>query len=951
MIEFRALGGAALTDNGRDLPEIPSQPTRLALLLLLAVAFPGYLSRDAILAMLWPEHDSERARRGLRNALYSLRRALGSEAIQSRGDEAVALNSAIIWCDVTRFADALAQKRYADALALYRGDLLSGYHLSEAPEFEHWLDEERARLKRMACEAAWSLAEAEAVKPDFRAALRWAQRGYELGPLDEDAARRLMSLYHRAGDRAGAIAAYEQFTRRLKTELELDPSPETERLNHAIRSATSGSLSPGRRPEPSPSAAAPASPPGAIPPPGNAPHRRWSLVFAVGVVLALMGLWRPWRSAPPTSEAAAGRFAIMPFTVRGSDRLAYLSEGMLDLLTTKLDGIDGLKAVDPHALLAFRASNGDGSGASTIELGRAAAERFGAGYFVLGDLLVIGARLQVRATLYNAQGEAESVATGEAQGESGLFDLVDNLVRQIVAARHPGTDERLTRLVALTTDSLEALKAYLEGERHLRAGRFTDAMGAFGRAIAKDSTFALAHYRFSMAADWYGVTLGDSIVMRAIRFSGRLSPYDRLILNAYMHYHRRDGIEAERLYRRALNIHPDDVDAWHELGETIFHLGPLQGIPFTESRAAFEKTLELEPDHASALLHLARIAIAQDSMAEFRGLAARALAVDSAEMRRVEMRSMLAFASGDAAAQRDLIASLAAHPDNQISAPAWRLSAYLGDLAGARRMLAVLTGPDRTVGGRKSGEMWNMGLSLAQGRVAEAVQLFRTRSVLAPDRQVVSRVLFLTAPVVSPPRELLDSALADVRAYDWRFSPGYPDTTVRQAIRVLMTGLLQLGLRDTAGSVTSEAELRALSTAQTGFPLRLAELLAARREIGEKKYASALARLTSHDGDSASTRALGAPNYPAEYERIVRAEALLALGREGEALQWFVSIMDGTWDGIILAGPAHYRVVELSAALHHPEEAKRYARRLERMWSDPDPWLRSLVARASSLAK
>ena len=62
-------------------------------------------------------------------------------------------------CDVWAFDAAIDQGRPADALALYRGELLAGFHISDAPDFEHWMDEERSRLRQRAGEAGWALAE------------------------------------------------------------------------------------------------------------------------------------------------------------------------------------------------------------------------------------------------------------------------------------------------------------------------------------------------------------------------------------------------------------------------------------------------------------------------------------------------------------------------------------------------------------------------------------------------------------------------------------------------------------------------------------------------------------------------------------------------------------------------------------------------------------------------
>src|SRR5262245_32317493 len=237
MIELRLLGSLSLTGPGREeLPAILRQPKRLALLAYLAAATPrGFQRRDTLLALFWSERDAEHARAALSDALYALRRTLGDGVILRRGDEEVGLAPDRFWCDVAAFEDAAAAGRAEAASDLYRGDLLAGFHLSDALEFERWLEESRARFRDGATHAAWSLAWDNECSGRIPIAVRWARRGLALAPYDEAGVRRLMALLDRKGDRAEAVREYDQFTRRLAADLELEPSAETVALVEAIR--------------------------------------------------------------------------------------------------------------------------------------------------------------------------------------------------------------------------------------------------------------------------------------------------------------------------------------------------------------------------------------------------------------------------------------------------------------------------------------------------------------------------------------------------------------------------------------------------------------------------------------------------------------------------------------------------------------------------------------------
>ena len=243
MIELRTLGALELTSaESRAVGSVLAQPRRAALLCYLALAGPrGFHRRDTLFALFWPECDAEQARHALRQSVYFLRRALGTKTIVSRGDDELALAPDQVRCDVWAFEAAIDQGRPADALALYRGELLAGFHISAAPDFERWLDEERSRLRQRAGEAGWALAAARERDGDAAGAADAARHAAALSPTDETALRRLILLLERVGDRAAAVRAYEAFAWRLEGEYELEPSAETQAVVARIRAEPGGS--------------------------------------------------------------------------------------------------------------------------------------------------------------------------------------------------------------------------------------------------------------------------------------------------------------------------------------------------------------------------------------------------------------------------------------------------------------------------------------------------------------------------------------------------------------------------------------------------------------------------------------------------------------------------------------------------------------------------------------
>ena len=134
-----------------------AQPRRLAVLALLACAGEQGLTREKVLAYLWPDTEEERARRG------STRRSMRCARISARtrcfwAHRDLRLNPDLVSSDVGEFEQALRRGKLEEAPARYTGPFLDGFHLPGAPEFERWTEEERAGLARSYAESLEKLA-------------------------------------------------------------------------------------------------------------------------------------------------------------------------------------------------------------------------------------------------------------------------------------------------------------------------------------------------------------------------------------------------------------------------------------------------------------------------------------------------------------------------------------------------------------------------------------------------------------------------------------------------------------------------------------------------------------------------------------------------------------------------------------------------------------------------
>jgi DNA-binding SARP family transcriptional activator/TolB-like protein len=992
MLELRLLGTLDLrTPDGLEIRSILAQPKRVALLAYLALQAPGgYVRRDTLLALFWPEAATESARGSLRNSLSYLRRSLGAPVVVTRGAEEVGIDPALLQCDAVQFLRDVESGHAGRALARYHGDLLPGFFLSGTPEFDHWLDGERTRLKERAGEAAWRLAEESEGAGRRDEAVQLARRAVALCRDEEAAVRRLMALFGRLGDRRSALRTYETYAERLWTEYEVTPSAETQALHQSIRIA--GGEVPGAQPQkvtppaatappvvpplvatpgdaggdggdgddvgdgaPGPDAARGPEPPARGPSAGAAPRRRTVpyarvvlLVVAVGLAtVAAALLLRPRPADPP---ALGNAVAVFPFAYRGSGETAYLGEGIVWLLSTNLNGAGELRSVDPRALLSeVDRSRGAARDAAWA---RAQAGRFGASMYVMGHILEAGGRLRITATLHDS---ADGARPGEVtvQGDSGdLLQLVDQLTVLLLAGHHQSPPDRLARLAALTTHSLTALRHYLEGESEYRSGRYATAVEALQRAVAADSSFALAQYRLSTAAQWTEGGLVGPAAKRALRHSGRLSERDRRLVEAWHSYVAGDPLHGERLYRAALAEYPDDVEAWLQLGETLFHWGPSVGRPAAEARYAFERVVFYEPTNAGALIHLARIAGDEDRIAALDSLTNRAIALQPQNVILLQVRALQAFALGRRSDQERILDAVAALDPDELERIVVRVASHTGDLPGAME-LARLLGSDAAPPLQRGQTHLRLAqLELAQGRWRSAqAELRNARAFLRP-HAIEMEAGWTLLPFLSPTRPELEALRATLASLPTAGSLDREDTIppfsrVYVPRQLYLLGVLGVRLEEPAAAREHADRLEryrgvALDTAFSRYFAGVAR-----------------ARMAWSRGDAAEAlRQLGEPRilpdrtlpvlgtYIIADERFLRAELLRALGREDEALRVFASFPDPEGYDLHYLALSHLGRARIHDARGDAGRAATHYRRFIALWADADPELQPLVLEA-----
>src|ERR1043166_2850612 len=199
MISFQTLGSIDLrSDDHVDFSELLNRPKRVALLAYLAIEYAGrFCRRDALFGVFWPEQDTAGARNALSQALHVLRRSLGPDVVVNRGQDEIGVDSKLLRCDAAMVRSLIRDERFEDAADLYAGDLLPGFFVSDAPEFERWLEAERSELRRLVATGTWRVVKAKTSTGHLRDAIALGAKARAVAPADEVGLRRYLALLDR----------------------------------------------------------------------------------------------------------------------------------------------------------------------------------------------------------------------------------------------------------------------------------------------------------------------------------------------------------------------------------------------------------------------------------------------------------------------------------------------------------------------------------------------------------------------------------------------------------------------------------------------------------------------------------------------------------------------------------------------------------------------------------
>ncbi|MDX1394866.1 MAG: tetratricopeptide repeat protein [Gemmatimonadota bacterium] len=344
----------------------------------------------------------------------------------------------------------------------------------------------------------------------------------------------------------------------------------------------------------------------------------FALLFGIAGAYVLVTGPSEVRASFAADDGAAPGLAVLPFSVAGSD-LEELGEGIVSLLATNLDGVAGLRAIDSRTVLArWDELVGDRPRADR-ETNLAVARAAGARYALLGSAVELGDSVRLQADVFDLATEGALDHRQIEGSPDNLLGLVDRLsieVIDVILGQQPDVAQSLS-VATVTTNSIPALKAYLDGEAAYQRADFEGARAAYERAIAGDSTFALAYYQLANAWGWSNGPAHPQAIenrRRAVELSDRLPIRQSLLVHATDEVFRGDLGAIERL-RMAVQRYPDHAEAWYLLGDAYYHLGARSLASLDDMSEAFGRAIELDPGFAPFHIHLLDLSFPQGDSA------------------------------------------------------------------------------------------------------------------------------------------------------------------------------------------------------------------------------------------------------------------------------------------------------------------------------------------------
>jgi eukaryotic-like serine/threonine-protein kinase len=341
--------------------------------------------------------------------------------------------------------------------------------------------------------------------------------------------------------------------------------------------------------------------------------RRRPIVVAMSVaavvVIALAAILIPRLRGPAdgVSGGAKPSVAVMYFENNtGNPQLDWLRTGLTDMLVTDLSQSPDVEVLGTDRLVQILTSmNRQDDRVVSFDTVQEIAKRSGVTSVLLGSYVKAGETLRINIKLQEAtSGRIVSSERVEAEGESNLFAVVDDLTHRIKAGfSRPGRIDPTKGLIVrpgestpaagaldrdlkdVTTSFIEAYRYYAEGVNLHDRLREDEAIPLLEKAIAIDPGFAMALAKLAAAhGNANHPDLSAEYVRRAFEHIDRITARERYYVEGMYYGDRWETFgKAIDAYAKAVELFPDHASARHNLALQYDRLERFQeSIPMYE---------------------------------------------------------------------------------------------------------------------------------------------------------------------------------------------------------------------------------------------------------------------------------------------------------------------------------------------------------------------------------
>jgi serine/threonine-protein kinase len=625
------------------------------------------MSRDRILAYLWPEAVADRAGHRLTQLLYLLRRDLHADGL-FLGSSELRLNPSAIASDVEDFGSAIERGDFEGANAAYGGPFLEGFFLDEAPVFERWLEDQREEYRRRRLAVLEALAGAAARRGDLAMAAEWWRQLAAADPFNSRFAVAYMEAAAATGDRAAALQFARAHEQLIRKELDADADPAVAEAAARLRSCM----------------------------------------------------------AATTDQTSGPSVAVLPFVNMSPEREnEYFSDGMTEELTTALSRVPGLRVASRTSAFAFKGKDLDarqiGERLRVSTLVEGSVRKVGSRIRLTAQLVDAGGGYQLWSGTYERTLDDVFVLQQElAQAIVAALPLPRTSSAQAPVVC-PGTSS-LEAYTLYLRGRFFALKRSVEG--------LTVGVEYLEQALERDPAYALAHAGLAECWALRGFEeFGDlppagamprakAAAEEALRLDPAL-PEGHLTRGLVAFLYEYDWKRAEAYFTRAIDLRPtyslahtwyavllltqrphDGLARIHqaaELDPMALHVVSIVGLAYYFARRYPEAIirhlafLEMDPNNPRAHIWLLRALIVSDRTAEALEAAERALARLGRHPGLLECLGRLLAAVGRRAEARKVLDELRGIAAERYVSPHQEVGIHIGlqDHGEARRCLEL----------------------------------------------------------------------------------------------------------------------------------------------------------------------------------------------------------------------------------------------------------------------